>query len=258
MKLLNVSSVKRGTNINDVVVPEALRQKDATGLEWIDEALGGGFTPSTAMMLTGDPGCGKTTMLLTIANALTKQGHVVLYNGGEESPFQVKMTVERLGLKDGFVWGEDVFVKDVIEQAKTLAKKLKPGKRVYLFVDSLQCLDTGKYDTGRVTKNTPVQCCEELIGWAKETFGVLVFINHVTKNGNFSGSNTIKHAVDIHAHFGFDKDKKSETFGERVLDISKNRFGVKKSPLPVEMGTNGRLSPKVMLDVETEVDQAAE
>jgi DNA repair protein RadA/Sms len=256
MKLLNIGKgIKRGTNIVDVNVPEELKHKDQTGLDWIDIALGGGFTPSTAMMLTGDPGCGKTTMLLTIANALTSQGHVVLYNGGEESPYQVKMTCDRLGLNKGFFWGEDVFVQDVVAHAKLLQKKLKPGKRVYLFVDSLQCLDSGKYDTGRVTKNTPVQCCEALVSWAKETFGVVVFINHVTKSGNFAGSNTIKHAVDVHAHFGFDKDKKSDTCGERVLDISKNRFGQKNPPICIEMGMNGRLNPKVVVESEQDEDE---
>lgn len=275
MKLLDVAKTKyHGKNITDVNVPPELRVKLQTGIPFIDFALGGGFTPSTAWMVTGDPGCGKTTLMLTIANALTKAGHVVLYNGREESVYQVRIATDRLGLKDGFIFGEDIFVGDVVEHAKSLQAKLakenkslpiEKHRRVIVIPDSLQCLDSGKYDTGRKTKNTPVQCASELIKWAKcegvpekeRVFGVLAFINHVTKSGNFAGDNTLLHAVDARMHFGFDRNKKSETCGERVLTKTKDRFGPAAPPMVIEMGPGGVLVQKEVDVAEQDIDDEA-
>jgi len=275
MKLLDVAKSKyHGKNITDVNVPPELRVKVKTETPFIDFAIGGGFTPSTAWMVTGDPGCGKTTLMLTIANALTKQRHVVLYNGREESVYQVKIATERLGLSEGFIFGEDLFVQDLVEHAKelqaSLAKENKSlpiaqQRRVIVIADSLQCLDSGKYDTGRKTKNTPIQCASELIKWAKcegvpekeRVFGVMAFINHVTKSGNFAGDNTLLHAVDARLHFGFDRNKKSETFGERILTKTKDRFGPAAPPMVIEMGEGGVLAQKEVDVEEQDIDDEA-
>ena len=96
---LNVKSneVPFGTNILKIKVPTKLRNKVRTGLEYVDCALGGeGFTPSAVTFFTGTPGSGKTTMMLKLADSLTKQGSVVLFNTAEESLYQIKMTTERL------------------------------------------------------------------------------------------------------------------------------------------------------------------
>lgn len=271
MKLLaDTKSKYHGKNIISVVVPPELRIKVKTGEEFIDYTLGGGLTPSTCWMMSGDSGCGKTTLVLTIANLLTKQGHVVLYNGREESVYQVKMACERLGVNDGFIMGEDVFVDDVIDHAKRIqaslakanAKELDISKhrRVIIIADSLQALDSGKYDTGRKTKNTPVQCASALIAWAKgakegETSGILLFINHVTKGGHFAGDNTLLHAVDAHIHLGFDRNKKSDTFGERILIKPKDRFGTAVAPMVVEMGVGGKLAQRVVDEPEESEDE---
>jgi len=279
MKLLDDTKSKfHGKNIMSVVVPPELRIKLATGEPFIDYVLGGGYTPSTCWMLTGDSGCGKTTLAITIGNLLTKLGHVVLYNGREESVFQVKMACERLEVKDGFIMGEDVMVDDVVDHAKRLqaglakANAAEPDiskhRRVIIIADSLQALDSGKYDTGRKTKNTPMQCAESLISWAKgakpgDTSGVMMFVNHVTKSGHFAGNNTLLHAVDGHLHFGFDRNKKSDTFGERILVKPKDRFGPAVAPMVVEMGVGGKLAQRVVEEQEEteedeDLDEAAE
>lgn len=275
MKLLDVTKSKyHGRNVNEVVVPPQLRTKIKTGIPFIDFVLGGGVTPSTCWMVTGDPGVGKTTLMLTIANAFMRAGHVPIVNGREESVFQMKMAVERLGLDSGFILGEDLYVQDLIAHAESIQKKLEKEnaglpidkqRRVIVIPDSLQCLDDNKYDTGRRTKNTPVNCAQELIKWAKgqtgkvkdenkHAFGVLMFINHVTKEGNFAGDNTILHAVDARLHFGFDRNKKSETYGERVLTKLKDRFGPAAPPMCVEMGVGGTLQEKV-IEEEPDVDE---
>jgi predicted ATP-dependent serine protease len=261
MKLLDVgNTIAHGTNINTIEIPPELRIKNATGLPWVDNILGGGFTPSISGFVTGDPGVGKSTLVRTIANSLMAQGHQALYNCREESEFQVKLANERLNLNTGYIIGNDLYVADIIAHAEKLQKKCKNGKRVFVLVDSLQTLDDGMYDTGKTTKRTPINCAIELIKWAKRTMGVVLWVHQVTKGGVFVGDNQIKHAVDLHIHFGFDRDKKSPTFGERILRKEKDRFGPAIDPQCVEMVDGGRLVIKDVEETEADedMDEAAE
>ena len=222
---VGIKGFKRGTNIHDIQVPDALRDRKKTGLDWFDDALGGeGFVPSSVMMLTGTPGAGKTTMLLQLADAITKAGHICLYNTGEESLYQVKMVAERLKLKNGFVAGQDTLVTDLLAHADSL-RKANPGKQVFILQDSLQTLDDGKYSDGGTNSMTAVRAVEMLTDWAKANYGVVIFIGQVTKSGDFAGKQTILHAVDVRGRLYIDEDKRSETFGERIWEITKNRFG---------------------------------
>ena len=221
---VGIKALKNQTNILDVKVPDALRHKKVTGIEWFDDALGGeGFTPSTSMMLTGGPGCGKTTMLLQLANSITNAGHIALMNTGEESLYQVRMVAERLKLKHGFICGQDTYISGLLKHAEEI-RKANPKKQVFILQDSLQTLDDGHYKNG-TTGATPLRCCEILTDWAKTTYGIVVFIGQVTKDGNFAGKNQIRHAIDIHGHLFFDDAKSSETYGERLYEVTKNRFG---------------------------------
>lgn len=221
---VGIRGLKRGTNINDIEVPQQLRDRKKVGISWFDDALGGeGFVPSSVMMLTGTPGAGKTTMLLQLANAITAAGHICLYNTGEESLFQVKMVVERLTLREGFVVGQDTVITDLLAHADSL-RKANPGKQVFILQDSLQTLNDGKW--GEATNSmTPMRCAELLTDWAKATYGVVIFIGQVTKGGDFAGKNGILHAIDVRGHLYIDDQKKSETYGERIFEVTKNRFG---------------------------------
>lgn len=222
---VGIKGLKRGTNILDLTVPDALRHKKKTGVDWFDDALGGeGFTPSTSMMLTGGPGCGKTTLVLQLADAITKAGHIALMNTGEESLYQVRMVTERLKLKHGFVPGQDTMVTDVLAHAEEL-RKASPKKQIFLIQDSLQTLNDGYYKDGGTTGSTPLRCCEILTNYVKEKYGILIFIGQVNKSGEFAGKNGIKHAIDVHGHLFFDEDKKSQTYGRRLFEVQKNRFG---------------------------------
>ncbi|NDD98060.1 MAG: hypothetical protein EBZ93_11275 [Actinobacteria bacterium] len=221
---VGVKGLKRGTTISNIEVPEALRARKKTGIEWFDDALGGeGFVPSSVMMLTGTPGAGKTTMLLQLADAITKAGHIALYNTGEESLYQVKMVSERLGLSGNFVVGQDTMVTDLLAHADHL-RKANPGKQVFILQDSLQTLDDGKWANG-ANSMTAVRCTEMLTDWAKANYGVVIFIGQVTKSGDFAGKQTILHAIDVRGRLYIDEDKRSETYGERIWEVTKNRFG---------------------------------
>lgn len=221
---VGIKGLKRGTSILDLEVPKQLRDRKKVNITWFDDALGGeGFVPSSVMMLTGTPGAGKTTMLLQLANSITKAGHICLYNTGEESLYQVKMVVERLGLREGFYVGQDTMVTDLLAHADSL-RKANPGKQVFILQDSLQTLDDGKWKDG-TNSMTPLRCAEMLTDWAKSTYGVVIFIGQVNKDGEFQGKNGIKHAIDVHGHIYIDQSKKSETYGERIFEVTKNRFG---------------------------------
>ena len=239
MKLkVGVKGIKRGTNIMDLEVPEALRHRRKIGISWFDDAVGGeGMVPSSVMMLSGTPGAGKTTLLLQLADAITAAGHICLYNTGEESLYQVKMVVERLGLKSGFFVGQDTLVADILEHADSL-RRANPGKQVFVLQDSLQTLDDGKYD-GATNSMSTVRATEMLTDWAKETHGIVVFIGQVTKSGEFAGKQTILHAVDVRGQLYIDEEKKSETYGERIFEVSKNRFGCSGRAYVLGIGKSG-------------------
>ncbi len=222
---VGIKGLKRGMTISEIEVPNALRDRKKVGISWFDDAVGGeGFVPSSVMMLTGTPGAGKTTMLLQMADAITASGHVCLYNTGEESLYQVKMVAERLGLCHGFVVGQDNLVEDVLGHADMI-RKMHKGKQVFILQDSLQTLDDGKYGGGHTNSMTTVRSTEMLTDWAKSNYGIVCFIGQVTKNNDFAGKNTILHAVDLRGHIYIDEEKRSETFGERIFEVTKNRFG---------------------------------
>jgi DNA repair protein RadA/Sms len=224
---LNVQrGFKAGTRISTIKVPEELRQKHSTGLDWFDDALGGegGFTRTSTMMLTGGPGCGKSTLVRQLADSMTKAGHVVVYNSGEESLFQAKMACERLGLKNDFMVAEEKHLPTLLAFLDTV-RKANPNKVIILLQDSLQTLDDGKYKDGGTTGNTPVRCTEMLVDWMQKNYGLCVMVGQCTKGGDFAGKNTIRHAVDVHGHLEYDFDKKSDTYGCLLFEVSKNRWG---------------------------------
>jgi DNA repair protein RadA/Sms len=221
---VGIKGLKKGTNINDIAVPQQLRSRKPVRITWFDDALGGeGFVPSTVMMLTGTPGAGKTTLLLQLADAITGAGHICLYNTGEESLHQVKMVAERLSLRNGFIVGQDTEAEALLAHADHL-RKANPGKQVFVLQDSLQTLNDGKYGD-HTNSMTPLRCAEMLTDWAKASYGIVIFIGQVNKDGDFAGKNGILHAIDIRGQLYIDKAKTSETYGERIFEVTKNRFG---------------------------------
>jgi DNA repair protein RadA/Sms len=212
-----------GTNILELQVPDALRKRVKSGIDFVDAALGGeGFTPSQALLFTGTPGAGKTTLMLKLADSLTKQGAVVVFNTAEESLYQVKLVVERLKLKSGFAVGQETHVPTLLQKCEALRAQ-HPGKPFFLIVDSLQTLDDGKY-AGATNSKTPERALSMVTDWCKEHYTNAVVIGQVTKGGKFAGNNALKHLVDGMLEMSIE-EKDEDLAGCRVLRASKNRFG---------------------------------
>ena len=190
---VQIDNIPFGTNIQDIKVPEVLKKRIPTGLKYFDAVIGGeGFTPSMVSLFTGTPGAGKTTMMLTLANALQGKGAQVVFNTAEESLHQVKMTTDRLKLRHPFMVGG---LDNVVELLKGCDKvrAAHPDRPFFLIV-------------------------------AKEHAVNVLVIGQVTKDGKMSGSNKLKHMVDSHIHLSVEQ-KDEDLKGCRVLETQKNRFG---------------------------------
>jgi DNA repair protein RadA/Sms len=224
MKLNTKNGFDFGTNILDVKVPDALRTKVQTGVDYIDGAFGGkGMTPSSVTLFTGTPGAGKTTMMLGLVDSLCGNGAAAVFNTGEESLYQVKMTAERLKLRNGFAVGEETHVPTLLAKCDALRAK-NPGKPFVLVVDSLQTLNDGKYGDD-TNSRTPERSLAMITDWCKTNNTCAIVIGQVGKNGQFAGRNVLKHMVDAMLELTVEEDQKSELYGCRVLEMSKNRFG---------------------------------
>ena len=219
-----IEEIPLGTNILDVKVPEALRKRHKSGLVYFDDALGGrGFTPSAVTLFTGTPGAGKTTMMLELANSLSGHGSQVLFNTAEESLYQLKMTVERLRLRHGFVAGQETMVPQLLENCDKLREQ-EPKKPFFLIVDSLQTLNDGKYGEHSTNSKTTERSLQMITDYCKTHFCNAIVIGQVTKNGQMAGANVLKHMVDAMVTLDVER-KDDDLMGCRVLQVEKNRFG---------------------------------
>ncbi|GMO34170.1 MAG: DNA repair protein RadA [Termitinemataceae bacterium] len=183
-----------------------------SGCTELDRVLGGGIMKRSCTLVGGEPGIGKSTLLLQIASTVQTKGRV-LYVSGEESAGQVKMRADRLGLN---VKNIEIFCSGQLEEIETVLESVKP---VIIIVDSAQTLYTP--DAGIVpgTINQLKYCSFELISWVKEHDAALFLVAHITKDGVIAGPKTLEHMVDTVLYF-------EQTDGERrFLRASKNRFG---------------------------------
>ena len=241
------------TNILDIDVPAAMEVNIPTGLKNVDLLMAGdGVTPSTVTMVTGVPGGGKSTLMFQLADAITGSGNVALYNGNEESVLQMRKTTKRLRLKHGFIPACETDVYRLVH----LLRKVEGKSGQDRFPDSGLASDSGrsKLRNGREdwrtssgeegTRQGRFPHLEEdartsVVGGQRSRavvgnpFGlgeaVLqcgFMIGHVNKSGDYAGKGKLKHVIDVHLHLEFDKDRRSDTYGERLLSVEKNRFGV--------------------------------
>jgi len=219
-----IEDIPFGTSIQKITVPNILKKRIATGLDYFDAVIGGeGFTPSMVTLFTGTPGCGKTTMMLTLANSLQGAGNQVIFNTAEESLYQIKMTTERLGLRNAFMVGGLDNIESLLKGCTAVREKTK-DRPFFLIVDSLQCMNDGYFKSGRITSATSERALQLLTNYAKEHACNIIVIGQVTKDGKMAGSNKLKHMVDSHIHLSVE-EKDEDLRGCRVLETQKNRFG---------------------------------
>lgn len=225
MKLkVKIDNIPFGTSIQKIKVPDILKKKVKTGLDYFDCVMGGeGFTPSMVTLFTGTPGAGKTTMMLALANSLQGNGAQVVFNTAEESLFQIKMTSDRLNLKHKFLVGGEDNIPNLIMGCDAIRKK-NIDKPFFLIVDSLQCMDDGHFKNGRITTATAERSLGMLTDYAKEHAINVIVIGQVNKDGKMAGSNKLKHMVDSHVHLSVE-ERDPDLLGCRVLLTLKNRFG---------------------------------
>jgi len=185
-----------------------------SGMEELNRVLGGGVVPGSVVLIGGDPGIGKTTLLLQTLNSLEKTGEVGLYVSGEESPQQIKMRADRLGIHSPNLY---VVAATSLEEIFRVAEAVNPRVMV---VDSIQTVFTSELTSapGSVSQVQEVGC--RLMWYAKRTNVPVFIIGHVTKEGVIAGPRLLEHIVDTVLYFEGDKGQ-----SYRILRAVKNRFG---------------------------------
>ena len=180
----------------------------------LNRILGGGLVPGSVVLLAGEPGVGKSTLLLQIAQAATGQGRKTLYVSGEESPQQIKLRCERMGFS-----GQGVFMlsETDVDQVVNRLEECKPALGIIDSIQTLYCLETPS-GPGSVTQVKEAGL--RLMKWAKDRHVPLMLAGHITKDGSLAGPRVLEHMVDVVAYM------ESQESGEyRVVRCTKNRFG---------------------------------
>jgi len=186
----------------------------ATGISELDRVCGGGLVPASAILIGGDPGVGKSTLLLQAAASLARRGASVAYVTGEEAEAQVQERARRLDAADAPVsLAAETDLRRVLEGLKVL----KPDVVV---VDSIQTLWADGVEAAPGTVAQVRACAHELVRFAKKTGAVVILVGHVTKDGQIAGPRVVEHLVDAVIYF---EGERGLPF--RILRAVKNRFG---------------------------------
>jgi len=201
----------------------------ASGIAELDRVTGGGFVMGSAVLFAGDPGIGKSTLLLQAAAALANQGKRVVYVSGEEAVAQVRLRAQRLGL------GESPVLLASETNVEIILATLQSGPTPDLvIIDSIQTLWTDRVESAPGTVTQVRTSAQALTRFAKKSGAALVLVGHVTKDGQIAGPRVVEHMVDAVLYFEGDS---SHTF--RILRGVKNRYGATDEIGVFEMTTLG-------------------
>lgn len=189
-----------------------------SGFQEFDRVLGGGIVPGSAILMGGDPGIGKSTLLLQTVCALALKGLICQYISGEEAVDQVRMRAQRLGLSQAPVQlASSTNVRDIVA---TMEAASPSDKIDVVIIDSIQTMFIDSIDSAPGTVTQVRTCAQEIIRVAKRKNIAVIFVGHVTKDGQIAGPRVLEHLVDTVLHFEGDR---SHYF--RILRAMKNRFG---------------------------------
>ena len=212
--------------VGDIGLDDHVRVE--TGISEFDRILGGGFVAGSAVLVGGDPGIGKSTLMLQVAHEITRSGCTALYVTGEESLTQIALRARRLGVD-----ADKLLIAAQTDLAAILAsaKKLEPG---LLVVDSIQMVYKPELGGTPGSVSQIRECAAELICLAKQSGMPVVLVGHVTKTGAIAGPKVLEHMVDTVLYFEGDLHH-----AYRVLRAVKNRFGSANEIGVFEMRSNG-------------------
>lgn len=207
-----VVSGKRPQKLSEVNLENHERMQ--LSMPEVDRPLGGGVVPGSVILWGGEPGIGKSTLILQVCHAMAKAGRSVLYASGEESEAQIKMRAERLGASD-----DDLFVYSGgnLDAIVSEAEKEKPSM---LVIDSIQTMYLSANESPMGSPAQIRDCTAVLVRLAKSENIAVMIIGHVTKEGNLAGPRILEHMVDVVFYLEGDR-----SYQFRVLRTVKNRFG---------------------------------
>lgn len=218
--------IKEGEIITlDSLSPEVLVRM-VTPDDELNRVLGGGIVPGSVILLGGEPGIGKSTILLQLA--LACQGMKILYVSGEESMNQIKIRANRLGLTNADCY---LIAETTLEHINDAAKKVEPD---IIIVDSIQTVSSQEIDSAPGSVPQIRECTSELIQFAKKSNTAIFLIGHITKEGYIAGPKILEHMVDTVLYFEGDRH-----YNYRILRTMKNRFGSVAEIGIYEMGDKG-------------------
>jgi DNA repair protein RadA/Sms len=185
-----------------------------SGIGEFDRVLGGGIVPGSMVLIGGEPGIGKSTLLLQVAHLLARTGGAVLYVSGEESERQIKLRGDRLGLTGGglFLMGE-TSLEHILDQVD----ELKPRS---LVIDSIQTIYSSKFTSAPGTISQVREVATQLLFLAKQRGITIFLIGHITKDGSLAGPKSLEHIVDTVLYFEGERQQH-----HRIVRAVKNRFG---------------------------------
>ncbi|AKP66978.1 DNA repair protein RadA [Companilactobacillus ginsenosidimutans] len=216
----------KAVRLNDVAFEKEQRVK--TDLSELNRVLGGGIVPGSLILIGGDPGIGKSTLLLQVSGQLQKSGGKVLYVSGEESASQIKMRADRLDIS-----GDDLFIYPQTDMSyiRQTIDEIKPD---YLVIDSVQTMDEPEISSAVGSVSQIREVTAELMNIAKQQNITVFVVGHVTKGGAIAGPKILEHMVDTVLYFEGDTHH-----SYRILRSVKNRFGSTNEIGIFEMQTKG-------------------
>ena len=195
-------------------VAELPLERWRTGIDELDFVLGGGIVPGSMTLIGGEPGIGKSTLLLQAAARLETAGRSVLYASGEESPEQLRLRADRLAEDAGAVHVQgETNLERVLDAAQALRADL-------VVLDSIQTVYTDTLESAPGNVGQVRECSGRLMRFAKETGTAVLVVGHVTKGGGIAGPKTLEHIVDTVLYF-----EGEAALDYRLLRATKNRFG---------------------------------
>src|SRR5680860_487335 len=194
--------------------PPSTRSSSSTGVDELDRVLGGGLVPGAVVLVAGEPGVGKSTLLLDVASRAAQHSRTVLYVTGEESAAQVRLRAERIGaLRPRLFLAAETDLATVLGQVEAVRPDL-------LVVDSVQTISSDAVDGAAGNVSQVREVAAALIRAAKERGMATLLVGHVTKDGSIAGPRVLEHLVDVVCQFEGDRHSRL-----RMVRAVKNRYG---------------------------------